>query len=441
MGIDEEPLPPLQRRPPPVLLQLPDEVLGLILLFLLPPSQATTFPPRHPRSSSYTDLSQSWTCASVRPPWPHPAVPRALCAFALVSRRANQLATPLLYHAIHLHTIVATNQLANTLDGSRHKGSLVRHLHLPNDGLLHGASDRMADKQRWVESIRIILHSAFRLESLSLATRPGGEVLQEVLSHACKRPDGMETLRRLTVSSLSFSFPSLGVGRLNARQLSHLHLIQWIPPTLSERFGATIYQSLQAIRLSRIPSSAVRIAEALDGGERRAAQHIFDESIRSAPQPLLLLLRECIEQCCELKTVLLEMEQQADLDVPDTLRPWVSEEHLDGQEEAQCEQRQLYWSQIEQFKHLLTRYSHEMALPIDFRIVAPRTLGWDRNESLIDFHANAAACRGEPDCSAFQDEDVFELVRKHPHLGYDYANDQAGNMVAYWTGALPRNAR
>jgi len=372
----------------------------------------------------------------------------------------------------------------------------------------------MADKDAWVASLRVILACCPRLETVFLATRPGGEALQELMYYASVQEGGMSALKRVTISSLSFSFPTLGVGLLEAPNLTHLHLIQWIPPTLSERFGSTLYQSLQSLRLSRIPSSAISRLPPIVFDEKSqeiSAQQVIDRSILVSPQPLLLLLRECIEQLSSLEVVLLEIVDLGDLNMPENLTQWQGQEEVERrlpgavssvtapsnitstggfgapfdqfsaghlgqlatldfpadvpltseegqewaqrQEDSRCEQRILYWSQLLQFKNLLTRYSQEMrnstdknlyhnqlpSQPIEFRIVAPRALGWDRTESLIDFHANASACRsGEEDFSAFQDEDAFDLVNEFPHLGHDYGVDEGGKKVAYWTGSLPR---
>ncbi|UZJ53841.1 hypothetical protein CBS101457_003161 [Exobasidium rhododendri] len=385
----------------------------------------------------------------------------------------------------------------------------------------------MADKLAWVESLRTIFHLCSRLETTFIATRPGGEALQEFIRHANTPQEVLPSLKRVTISSLSFSFPNLGVGSLEAPNLTHLHLIQWVPPTLSERFGSTLYKSLQCLRLSRISSYAIQLPSmnlgTTSSSNGSSAQEMFDRSISTSVQPLLLLLRECVEQYTSLRTICLEMMDLGDLDMPEHLTPWqddqerrnagasvagsdaavvaaaaevlpstggfgapfdqfstgqlgqlatldfpadvplTSEEGLEWaerQEESRCGSRLAYWQLLEQFKNLLLRYSqearadvsnsnvhysdgahrysHSSFSPVDIRIVAPRSLGWDRNESILDFHSNASACQGEPDLSAFEDEDVFELVQKYPHLGYDYGIDSTGKRVAYWTGALPR---
>lgn len=493
------------------LLDLPEEILILIVTHLQPSSAYSTFPPRYPITASYTELSQS------RPliddlAWPQ-ASPQSLCSFVQVSRRTNQLGIPFLYNAITLQTISSTNRLSSTLSRDRQLGAYIRHLNLSNDGLLHGQSDRMADKAIWLASVGGILRSSRNLQSMSLSTRPGGEALQELFRHASSQNAGMQSLNRVTISSLSFSFPSLGASSLFAPNLGRLHLIQWIPPTLSERFGSTIFQSLQILRLSRIPSAIYRIAVEKDDQyyNSPSAQHIIDHSIRTLPQPLLLLLRECIEQYTNLNCIIMEFEQLADLDMPEGLRPWTKADQVAAEtsssdpsrqptvttsaitvgmtstggfgapfdqyaaghlgalasldypadipltldeseqwpallEENRCKERDRHWSRVLQFRNLILRYSKEYRKGsstlshLDIRIAAPRPMGWDRNDSLLDFHANARACQGDIDYSAFQDEDVFELVNQFPHLGHDFACDRLGNKVSYWTGALPRRA-
>jgi hypothetical protein len=406
-----------------------------------------------------------------------------------------------LYNSLNLYKLVSTNRLANTLQNKRFLGSYIRHLHLSNDGLLNGASDGIADQHAWVDSLRTILQNCPRLESIFIATRPGGRALQELMYHSNTQQWGLKSLKRITISSLSFSIPTLGVNTLDARRLNHLHLIQWIPPTLSERFGTSIFQSLVTLRLSRIPLSAIRLS--IPDDDKCSAQQLFDQNIHDSHHPLLLLLRECLEQYTSLQTILLEMVQLMDLDIPDHLEPWQPDITSNGAEtgvsssstgvatgtggfgapfdqfsagqpgqlasldfpadvpltseegqqwsKRQAEERDAHWAKLKHFRDLLIRYSTEMRKdyhisaddapppPIDFRMVAPRTMGWDRNESYGDFHNNAQASRGEEDFSAFQDLDVFTLVERFPHLGYDYAKDRMGNRVKYWTGALPRS--
>lgn len=473
---------------------LPEEILVLILHHLQPIRPSSSFPPRFPTLASYSELCQSWI-KSNPPPWPAPPVAKSLLAFSQVSKRAHQLATPLLYQAISLHTIDSADRLALHLVQYSHHGSLIKHLYVPHDGLMHGPSDRLGGIDVWIRSWREILQSASRIESIFLDTRPGGNALQELLYHASTLRGGMSKLQRLTISSLSFSFPNLAGGSLQAPNLTHLHLIQWVPPTLSERFGSSLFQTLTTLRLSRISSSALKHLVDLDSRLKGFnAQQIFDNSIYTAPQPLLLLIRECIEQYINLRMILLEVEQLADLDLPDGLTPWDSstleqessnnlpratssstgsfgtpyaqfsvgnpgqllslefptdiplslgerQEWAQRSEENRSGERLLHWRRLQQCKHLLNRYAQEARgntlTPIEIRFVAPRPRGWDRNESLIDFHANTAACRGDFDCSAFNDDDVFDLVSTFPHLGHDFGCDAAGRKLAYWTGVLP----
>lgn len=257
------------------LLELPDELVIEILRHLLPCGPADTFPPKEPGDAPYSRRIEHWTYAL--PASSSPIRQRHslastyaahLRAVALVSRRANALATPLLYLAINLQTILSTNGLAGTLEGEYEIGNvrmhraptspqlaaLVRHLHLPNDGLLHGASDRMADKELFAPSLRAILERVSRLETLSVHTRPDGVALRQFLNvfgeQSTRPAAARESLRRLTISCLGRTPPQLEAC-MHAPRLSHLHLIQWIPASLRMHFGATIYQSLRVLRLSR----------------------------------------------------------------------------------------------------------------------------------------------------------------------------------------------
>lgn len=482
------------------LFNLPEEILVLILHYLQPIRPTTSFPPRFSSSLSYSELCQSWINSNP-PPWPAPPVAKPLLAFSKISKRAHQLATPFLYQAISLHTIDSTNRLAHHLLRYPLHGSFIKHLYIPHDGLMHGPSDRLGGIDIWVRSLREILQLATRIETIFLDTRPGGNALQQLLFHASSTRGGMSTLQRLTISSLSFSFPLLAAGSLQASELTHLHLIQWVPPSLSERFGPRLYQTLTTLRLSRISSATLKQLVDLESRSRGLnAQQIFDTSISIAPQPLLLLIRECIEQYTNLQTILFEVEQLADLDLPDGWTLWDSllqeeqssilphastssstritssgsygtpfaqfsvgnpgqllsldfptdiplsmgerQEWAQRSEEIRCGERIIHWKRLQECKSLLSRYAKEARrttmTPIEFRFVAPRPRGWDRNESLIDFHANAAACRSEfYDCSAFNDDDVFDLVNTFPHLGHDFGSDTTGRKVAYWTGILP----
>jgi hypothetical protein len=426
---------------------LPEEIIILILQYLRPEQPLTTFPPRLPSSSSYTVLCQSWTNATP-PPWPIPAVPRSLVAFARVSKRANQLVKPLLYNAIALQTIDITDQLALQLIRDPSSGSLIKHLFIPHDGLMHSPSDRLASLETWPTSWRCILAAATRLESLFLLTRPGGKALEQLLDHTASFKKGMSSLRRLTISSLSFTQPTL-TRPIHAPCLTHLHLIQDTTSTLTHLLEPTTHQSLQYLRLSRVSPVPFRYFSDMfrqGGGGRK---EIFN-SAYARLQPLVALLRECIEECPRLQVITLEINEEASLETPDGLMA-LNEEHetesnldeevLEWPVEG-AENREAHWSRVSDAKRLLSQCSQEVRdshiAPIDFRIVAPRPGGWDRNECLIDFHANSAACRCEVDRSAFMDEDVFELVKKHPRLGYDYGIDSSGKRRPYWTGSLPK---
>lgn len=150
------------------------------------------------------------------------------------------------------------------------------------------------------------------------------------------------------------------------------------------------------------------------------------------------------------------------------LNPSEMQERHRREEEVRCKGRDEYWDGVKRGKEALEHVlNFNLAVqrrnrahlkqkddpldePIRVRVVAPRPGGWDRNESLVDFLANAEACshssRGV-DKSAFNDPDIFELVEQEEKddeapLGYNYAMvPGTDRRVAYWTGVLPRSAR
>ncbi|SNX83656.1 uncharacterized protein MEPE_02363 [Melanopsichium pennsylvanicum] len=257
---------------------LPAELVARIIAFLVPPvdRNASTLPHPTGPNLAYTPALPSPTNQSL--------LSVASCS-TLLHRIANQALhrTVLLRSLKSLNllagTIAAdTNQLSHTLQKEqRHvedRAAWIRSIHLPpGDGLLQ-PGDTLADQTCYIESLRILLDHASRLDFICLEHRQAGAALLEFLhpSTAC-RP------RRITLSNLSFSAPPFSATRSLAplSKLTHLHLIKIVPPPALISFlvgesinsdeqgnvpksleaGLSPGETLECLRLSLLPPDAL----------------------------------------------------------------------------------------------------------------------------------------------------------------------------------------
>lgn len=457
---------------------LPDELISLVCSHLLPLSPSSTYPPTSPKGSTSHVRRYQWNTPCPKPSWAESTIElfltnvksSALYSLALVSKRLHALVNPYLYMTINLQSITATICLACTLEGhydgacvgkpyarSLALGRMIRHLHLPNDGLLHGVWDRLAgmdDTALFAPSLRAILQRSPRIQSIAAITRPTSVILRQVLNVFGTNGDNSRPfpIKRMTINCLSFTHPLLE-GRMNTQHLTHLHLIQWIPTSLSNRFGPELFSTLQVLRLSRIPRLTLEHVLSIVKDSNKANMN-RDEFIRflvSAPshqyhraRDFLQLLMECIQKCDGLEKILLEVEQMPDLDRPEglldadnalelgtspyamsagglgapfdqfssgeplgtlasldypadiPLSPEESDEWAAARQvHSHYAPRDEYWASLRSVQQMLIRFSRHSRPhgDVDVRIVAPRLLGWDGRESYVDFAANVHACR------------------------------------------------
>ncbi|EPQ29983.1 uncharacterized protein PFL1_02656 [Pseudozyma flocculosa PF-1] len=198
------------------LTDLPNEVLSLILDYLLPTVSPTssTYP-----NPALDTLDNAFTLPS--------STVSHLYHASLACSTLHGLAQHSLWRAPLLTSLRAIRLLAAAIqDGSTERAGTIRALHLPAaDGVLE-ANDTLADQSAYQTSLRTIFDHADRIDCISLGHRPAGRAFYEFLHpHTAARP------RTAILGNLSFSTPPF--SQLDLAPLScvrRLHLVNIVPP-------------------------------------------------------------------------------------------------------------------------------------------------------------------------------------------------------------------
>ncbi|CAO1619577.1 unnamed protein product [Parajaminaea phylloscopi] len=238
------------------LADLPTEIIAKIASHLRPVASTSTYPNPSAQSLDVTTL----TLTSGK-------VTADLLSLSYTCRKVYIVVRTWLYHALPLVTTRQVRLLAQSLtqayqpkvdDLQEYNNSRqLRHVFMPNDGLLLG-NDSLSDQLTWAPSLRTIFRTAcLRLETVLLGCRPDGAILSEFLD-----PEVLARPRRLTILNF-FSSPPFSLYNLAPlSRVTHLHCINLIPrdPILRLLSGQGSQRShpIQVIRLSQLYSEALQ---------------------------------------------------------------------------------------------------------------------------------------------------------------------------------------
>lgn len=410
-----------------------------------------------------------------------------------------------------------------------HASHQPRHLFLPNDGLLV-ASDSLWDQSQWALSLRTLFRYCKRLESVVVGARSDGTNLSEffddevncrlqritILNFYASPPFSMWNLKPLSeLTHLHF------INLIPKTPI--LQMLAGTHPVHSEPGPSTVTH----IRLSQLHPDALMNFElyvdyrrAFDEWEALPPTRRRDPPLRPVGVPTkrfeaqetLFTLATSVATMPAFKCLLLELGELGSLDAPHYIRGLYAaydEVDISGQDttigpshlqiaaampdpaheallaRSRTAPRDEYWMLTRMGKETLQDLFNETRSaavaasdsddqsstrlpPIEVRVVAPRSGGWDQNEMRQDFEAQVLACERQSrrrtphltcpsseeahplgDGTCYSDMDVFWLAQHRPWLGYEGRRrrdwDGKGDwrevseaMTDWWTGRLPR---